>query len=91
MGARLLEGTQRQWVKQQLLDSRRLAHRDLIRICGGQGGHRLAAHIWNLRHREGWQVDSTVLPGAAGPNPMVRYSVPPGWRPNGAAQLGLPL
>ena len=88
---RLLNCTQGEWVKRQLLDGRRLAHRDLIRICGGRGGHRLAAHIWNLRHREGWEVNSTVLPGAAGPNHMVNYSVPPGWHPNGPSQLALPL
>ena len=93
MGARRLEGTQRQWVKRQLLDGRRLAHQDLMKACGGRGGWRLAAVIHKLRG-EGWPVESRPMPNP-GPdtdlNPPVVYRLPPGWKPGGAAQLGLPL
>ena len=88
---RRLDCTQREWVRRQLLAGKTIAHQDLITACGGCGGHRLAAHIWNLRHQDDWPVASTALPGADGPNPLVSYAVPPGWRPGGPVQQALPL
>lgn len=89
MSKRRLDGTQGEWVKRQLLAGKPITHADLIQVCGGRGGHRLAAHIWNLRHQDNWPVASTVLPGAGGPNPMVCYTVPTGWRPGAFVQLEL--
>ncbi len=88
---RPLEGTQCQWVKDRLLSGRPLSHRDLIRVCRGRGGHRLAAYIYKLRRQEGWPIRSESISGGCPANPPVRYSVPPGWRPGDPAQLRLPL
>lgn len=83
--------TQSAWVRRQLLAGKQLTHSDLIAAaaCKGQGGHRLAAVIYTLRHKSDWPINSTAIPDATGPNPMVRYSTPTDWRPTGPMQLGL--
>lgn len=90
---RPLECTQSEWVRRQLLDGRRLAHPDLVQACGGRGGWRLAALVHKLRG-DGWPIESRPMPNP-GPdtdlNPPVTYQLPPGWKPGGPAQLGLPL
>ena len=90
---RRLDCTQREWVRRQLLSGVALAHPDLVEICGGRGGWRLAAYVHQVR-REGWPIESRPMPNP-GPdtelNPPVCYSVPAGWRPGGGVQLGLPL
>lgn len=90
MARQRLEGTQSSWVKARLLAGAALAHPDLIDACGGHGGWRLAAIVHQLKG-DGWPIRATPAGGGCEANPAVRYSVPPGWRPNGPAQLGLPL
>lgn len=87
---RRFNGTQQAWVKAQLISGRSLTHPDLIEICGGCGGWRLGAIIHKLR-ADGWPIHSTAIAGGCEANPPVKYSIPAGWRPNGPAQLGLPL
>lgn len=90
---RRLDGTQGAWVRRQLLAGVALSHYDLVKVCGGRGGWRLAAIVYRLR-REDWPIESQPMPNP-GPdtdlNPPVVYRLPPGWHPNGPAQLGLPL
>lgn len=88
MGARRLNGTQRSWVKRELLAGKTLTHPDLISACGGRGGWRLGAVIHKLRG-EGWPVKSAPIAGGCEANPPVRYSVPAGWQPGGPVQLEL--
>lgn len=92
MARRLLNGTQSEWVKRQLLAGDRLIHCDLIAACNGRGGWRLGAHIHRLR-KEGWPVISTELPttNANQFGAPVVYSLPEDWKPGsgGPAQLEL--
>lgn len=73
----------------ELLAGKAPAHRDLIKACGGIGGHRLAAYVYRLRKKE-WPIYSKPIAGGCSANPPVEYSIPPGWRPH-SPQLGLPL
>ena len=43
-----IKGTQRDWVRQQLLAGKRLTHTSLISNCGGKAGWRLGAVIYEI-------------------------------------------
>lgn len=93
MKKRRLDSTQGEWVRHQLLAGKALAHPDLVNICGGRGGWRMAAHIHRLR-REGWPIESRPMPNP-GPdtdlNPPVVYRLRAGWKPGGPVQQELPI
>lgn len=93
MGARRLKGTQAAWVRMRLLAGDVISHLDLVMVCGGRGGWRLAAIVHRLRG-DGWPIESRLMPNP-GPNtdlnPPVVYRLQTGWRPGGPVQLAFPL
>ena len=76
-------GSQKNWVVNQLLSGNAINHADLINECRGFGGWRLGGHIHRLR-RDGWQIESVPLVDATEPTIQqpVEYRLKPGWQPD---------